>query len=123
MKNEFIEQYKHTWRIFERITKDFDHDSWIHTGCGTTIPARIAFHILQGVKYYIEDSSTIIFASGKSFEGNWRTVKEEELPSQNDVLTCIDELKAKTEKWKSQRALTYQPISQPNQTLTITSAT
>ena len=89
-------------RIFEGITKDFDNDTWIHTGCGTTTPARIAFHILQGVKYYIEDSSTIVFASGKSFEGDWRTVKEEELPSQNDVLTCIDELKAKTEKWLSE---------------------
>ena len=102
MKTEFIKQYGHTWRIFEGIVKDFDNISWLHTGCGATIPARIAFHILKGVKYYIEDTSITAFASGKSLEGNWETVKEEELPSQNDILTCINELKVKTEKWLSE---------------------
>jgi hypothetical protein len=93
MKTEVIKQYAHTWRVFEGIVKDFDKDAWIHTGRGTTTPARTAFHILKGVKYYIEDSSTILFASGKSFESNWETVKEEDLPSQNDILACIYELK------------------------------
>jgi hypothetical protein len=102
MKTEFIRQYEHTWRVFEGIVKDFDNDAWIHTGRGTTTPVRIAFHILKGVKYYIEDSTTILFASGKSFESNWETVKEENLPSRNDVLTCINELKVKTEKWLSE---------------------
>lgn len=102
MKSEFIEQYGQTWRIFEGIVKDFDNDSWIQTGRGTNTPARISFHILQGVKFYIEDSSTIIFASGKRFERNWITVKEEELPSQNDILECINEMKVKTEIWLSE---------------------
>jgi hypothetical protein len=57
---------------------------------------------LQGVKYYLEDASTIVFASGKSFEGKWETVKEEDLPSQDDVLVGIDELEGKTEKWLSE---------------------
>ena len=99
MKTEFIKQYGHTWRVFERIVKDFDKDAWRHTGRGTTTPVRLAFHILQGVKYYIEDSATLLFVSGKSFESNWKTAPEEELPSQNDILVCINELKAKTEKW------------------------
>jgi hypothetical protein len=102
MKTEFIKQYGHTWRVFERIVKDFDNDAWLHTGRGITTPVRVAFHILKGVKYYIEDSSTIIFASGKSFESDWKTVQEEDLPSQDDILTCINELKVKTEKWLSE---------------------
>jgi uncharacterized damage-inducible protein DinB len=102
MKTEFIKQYGHTWRIFEHIVKNFDKEAWFHTGRGTTTPRRIAFHILQGVKYYIEDSSTIIFASGKSFENNWETAQEEDLPSQNDILACINELKVKTERWLSE---------------------
>jgi hypothetical protein len=101
MRTELIKQYKHTWGVFEGIVKDFDQAAWIHTGCGTTTPARTAFHILKGVKYYLEDSSTIIFASGKSFESNYGTVTEDELPSQNDILVCIDELKLKTEAWLS----------------------
>lgn len=99
MKDEFIKQYQHTWSIFEGLVKDFDHVSWIRAGCGATTPARIAFHIVQGVKYYLEDSSVLTFPSGKSFESDWKTAKEDELPSQNDILTCINELKTKTEKW------------------------
>ena len=105
MKIEFIKQYEHTWRVFERIVKDFDNDAWVHTGRGVITPARIAFHILQGVKYYIKDSTTTLFASGKSFESNWETVQEKDLPSQNDILACIGELKTKTEKWLSEMNL------------------
>lgn len=102
MKNEFIQQYHHTWRIFEGIVKDFDKVAWLHAGCGKTTPARISFHILQGVKYYLEDSSAIAFASGKSFDGDWKTAQEDELPSQTDILTCLNEMKVKTEKWLSE---------------------
>ncbi len=102
MKTEFIKQYEHTWRVFEGIVNDFDNDTWIHTGRGTITPVRLAFHILQAVKYYIEDSTTIVFASGKSFESNWEIVKEEALPSQDDILACISELKVKTEVWLSE---------------------
>ena len=102
MKTELINQYEHSWRVFEGIVRDFDTDAWIHIGSGTTTPARMAFHILKGVKYYLEDSSTIAFASGKSFEFDWETVNEEELPSQIDILACIYEFKIKTRKWLSE---------------------
>ena len=99
MNTEFMSQYAHTWRVLEGIVKDFDQDAWIHTGRGVITPARLAFHILQGVKYYIDDSSTILFVSGKSFENKWETTREENLPSQNDILACVNELWAKTEEW------------------------
>ena len=102
IKTELIEQYEHTWRVFEGIVNDFDNDAWIHTGRGTITPVRLAFHILQAVKYYIEDSTTIVFASGKPFASNWETVKEDSLPSQDDILICISELKAKTKEWLSE---------------------
>lgn len=105
MKTELIQQYGHTWRIFEGIVKDFDQHAWLHTGRGTTMPARTAFHILKGVKYYIEDPSTIAFASGKPFDTDWTTVEEDDLPSQDDILTCIHEFKRKTEEWLSEMDL------------------
>jgi len=102
MKAEFIKQYEHTWRIFEGVVKGYDDDAWLHAGRGAFVPARLAFHILKGVKYYIEDSSMIAFVSGKSFENNWETVREAELPSQDDVLAAIHELRAKSEAWLSE---------------------
>ncbi len=97
--NEFIHQYAHTWRVFERLVQDFDADAWLQTGRGAITPARLAFHILQSVKYYLEDSSTITFTSGKSFDGHWATVEKDSLPSQSDILACILEMQARTKKW------------------------
>ena len=113
MKNELIKQYEHTWRVFDALVREFDHDSWIHTGRGTTTPARIAFHILKGAKYYLEDSSTIVLASGKSFESNWETVKEEDLPSQNDITVCLDIFRDKTNQWLSEMDLDAENRSFP----------
>jgi hypothetical protein len=102
VKNEFINQYGHTWRVFERVVEGFDNDAWNHTGRNNYTPARISFHILKAVKYYLEDTTPIHFASGKSFESDWETAKEEDLPSQNDILVCIKEMQARTELWLSE---------------------
>lgn len=102
IKGEFIKQYAHTWRVFERLVNDFGSDAWLHTGRGATTPARLSLHILQSVKFYLEDPSTILFASGKSFETNSETAKEDALPSQGDIVACILEMGAKTEKWLSE---------------------
>lgn len=52
-KNEFIQQYGHTWRVFERLVQDFGAEAWLHTGRGAITPARLALHILLGTQYYL----------------------------------------------------------------------
>jgi hypothetical protein len=102
MKTEFAKQYGHSWGMLEGIVKDFDKTAWIRTGREPITPARLAFHILKSIRYYIEDSNTILFDSGISIESNWETVKEKDLPSQSDIVTGINELKVRTEKWLSE---------------------
>jgi hypothetical protein len=99
MKKEFISQYAHTWRVFIRLVNDFDDTSWIHTGRGATIPAKLSFHILKSTKYYMENESVIAFASGKTFDIDCATAKEDELPSRSDMIDCIHVISKKTEAW------------------------
>jgi hypothetical protein len=110
-KNEFINQYAHTWRVFERLVNDFEVGAWLQTGRGSIKPARLSLHILQAVKYYLEDKSAIVFQSGKPFDENWETVKAEDLPSQEDMAACIHLMKEKTEKWL--REMDYQAKNEP----------
>jgi hypothetical protein len=98
-KNEFIQQYRHTWRVFERLVKDFDAEAWLQTGRGAITPARLALHILLGTQYYLEDKTPFQFPSGKPFEPDWETIKTDDLPSQNDILEFSCEMMEKTEKW------------------------
>ena len=99
MNTELISQYAHIWRVFERLVHDFDEAAWFCTGRKATTPAGLSFHILKATKYYIEDTSVIAFASGKSFDSNCETVEEQALPSRNDVIICIQEFAVKTERW------------------------
>lgn len=98
-KNEFIQQYGHTWRMFERLVKDFDAEAWLQTGRGAITPARLALHILLGTQYYLDEKTPFQYPSGKPFEIDWQTIKTDDLPSQNDILAFIREIKEKTEKW------------------------
>ncbi len=113
MKTEILKQYAHTWRVFEGIVKDFDERAWLYAGCGPNTAAGTAFHILTGVRYYIEDSSAMFFPSDKSFDLNPATMKREELPSQSDIIAGIGELKIKTEKWLSEIDLNAENKSFP----------
>lgn len=111
MKTDFINQYAHTWRVFERLVKEFDNDAWFRTGRGATTPVRLSFHILKATKYYLEDPSTVLFESGKSLDIDSETTKVEDLPSQNDILVCINEFSVKTEKWLSEMDFSSENIS------------
>ena len=113
MKTEFSTQYGHTWRVFAGLVKDFDQDTWLHTGRGVITPARLAFHILRSARDYMEDPIPMLFASGKPFESCWNTVNEEDLPSQSDMLVCIEELQVRTQKWLSEIDFTGENTSFP----------
>ncbi|MEJ2562516.1 MAG: hypothetical protein P8Z42_07485 [Anaerolineales bacterium] len=99
MQDEFVKQYEHSWRVFEKIVEAFDEETWLHTGRKSYTPARIAFHILKAVQYYIEDKTITHFASGIQFEDEWDETGEGQLPTQDDVLSCIRYLREKTAFW------------------------
>jgi hypothetical protein len=99
MKSELIRKFDQTWRLFNRIVSEFDETAWLQTGRGQITPAGFSFHILQSAKFYLEDKSSITFASGKAFEPKWNTVKKEDLPSQEDILACSKIFQQKVTDW------------------------
>ena len=109
MNNEFITQYAHLWRVFERMVNDFNADSWLHTGRLAITPARLSLHILQSMRYYLQDTSEVVFKSGKRFDTHWIKAAEEELPSQEDIVLCAHDYRCKTEDW-----LAAMELSAPN---------
>jgi hypothetical protein len=105
MRTEFLSQYGHTWRVFARLVNDFDADAWLHTGRGVITPARLSFHILKSAIYYMQVPVPMVFGSGKPFNCGWNTAPEEDLPTQADLLACIEDLQAWTQTWLSEMDL------------------
>lgn len=99
MNTELIHQYAHTWRTFQAIVSDFSSDGWLHTGRGVITPARLSFHMLQSMRYYIEDKTFTHFDSGLSFDLNWETAEEKDIPSQQDIIAAAKSFEALTETW------------------------
>lgn len=100
MKTEFINQYGHAWRVFERLVSDFDAAAWLATGRKTITPARLSLHLLQADMYYLKiPAAAVPLASGKPINLNWETAAVEELPSQDDILGGLNQLKTRTETW------------------------
>ncbi|MCB2214245.1 hypothetical protein KQH50_02500 [bacterium] len=103
MKNEFIGQYAHSWKVFKRLVRDFDAEAWLHTGRGAMTPVRLSHHILGSTKYYIEDAEALHYASGKPFELDWVNCPDADLPSQADLLDMIETFAMRTERWLNER--------------------
>ena len=101
MKEEMKNQFNHTWKMFYKMVNDFDDTSWVNTGCAYIIPARIAYHIIGGVNYYIENETNEKLLSGKDNDWNWEHATIQNLPTKEDILEFIHIYKIKTDNWIS----------------------
>lgn len=99
MRKTLVNQYNHAWKMFYLIVSDLDKDSWLKTGCSYIIPARIAYHIIGGVNYYIDNEAKITLLSGKENTWNWENAPTEDLPTKDDIIDLIHVFKAKTDNW------------------------
>ena len=99
MRQELINQFSHFWRIYKSVCKDFDVASWKNSGYGLTQPNRLALHIIQSTKCYIEDKTPLVYADGKRIETNSWNMDKKDLPELNDILFLLEDVKNKTEIW------------------------
>ena len=99
MKDEYTREFDHLWRAFAKVVSGFDEDAWCHTGHGVTVPARLACHILQSTRYYIQDTSTMTDGAGNTFDLVCGEASEESLPTQEDILFLTEAVKSRTAAW------------------------
>jgi hypothetical protein len=85
--------------MFYKMVNDFENDSWFETGCAYIKPARISYHIIGGVNYYIENETTEKLLSGRKNDWNWETGPVDNLPTREDIINLIHFYKHKTDEW------------------------
>jgi len=99
MREELINQFSHFWRTYKSVCNDFDIASWKNSGYGLTQPSRLALHIIQSTKYYIEDESPLKYAAGKAIEINSWDLEKSDLPELEDILFLLADIEKKTVGW------------------------
>ena len=96
---EIKEQFSRSFRMIRETITGFSEADWISGGVDYLVPARIAYHLIETIEYYIGDQSKNEFAWGKRFGGGWQAIEQERLPNQEDMLSYMEEVEAKLDKW------------------------
>ncbi len=99
IKSEFSTRFAHTFRLYERLMTAFDADAWLDIGRGKITPARLALHLNQSMKYYLEDGAI----PENPIWPFWLEGTDDEIPSAAELIEAIPELAAQTEAWLAAR--------------------
>lgn len=101
---EFRQQFDRAWAMIRESISGFSEVDWISAGVDYLVPARIAYHLIQTVEYYIADTPKE-FAWGKRFGGDWEGMAKDRLPSREDMLSYLGEIENRMSEWLGDRDL------------------
>ena len=91
------EQFERGWKMIEATVDQFPDDQWRTAGKGYLNPARLAYHAVETVDFYISDLEEFPF--GARFGGGWEELPADKLPSRAEVLTYLVEVRQKMREW------------------------
>ncbi len=98
---ELADQFDRAWRMIRETITGFSETDWTGGGVDYLVPARIAYHIVETVEYYIGDKPSGKFAWGQRFGGDWKTIEKDQLPKQEDMLSYLKEIERRLVEWIS----------------------
>ena len=93
-------QYQRTLVMFHDAVDAYPADEWRHVGeNGYPRPAAIAYHTLEAIDFYTSGKSSDEFPWGHRFGVEWETEDYKHLPSQQQLLTYVDEIEIRLSNW------------------------
>jgi hypothetical protein len=97
---ELKEQFSRAWKMIEETITGFSETDWISCGTDYLVPARIAYHLIETVEFYIGNKPRD-FGWGQRFGGGWQRIEKEHLPKQEDMLSYMEETASALSEWLS----------------------
>ena len=96
----------HLTRTFDMLREAIEalpDEEWRVADEDDLIPARQALHIVESSAFYSGEWTGKKFPTGERLDCNWEFSAADELPGRQDVLTYLDEARAKVEAWLTKR--------------------
>jgi len=98
-----LDHYNRAWDMLREAVEAFPDEQWRTADTDDLIPARQALHIIESAAFYSGEWTGKKFPTGERLSCNWEFSAASELPSRQDVLTYLDEARAKVEAWLTKR--------------------
>lgn len=92
-------QYQRTLLMFRGAVKAFPAEQWKIVENYYPRPAAIAYHTLETIDFYTSGKSSDEFPWGHRFAVEWETQDFERLPSQQQLLTYLNEMETRLIDW------------------------
>ena len=95
-----IEHFTRVWETYRAAINDIPEEHWRAGEVDYLIPARLAYHVIGAAEFYARGTPKgIDRAEQRRFGVDWEAATPEQLPTQKQTLTYLDEVQSKVENW------------------------
>jgi uncharacterized damage-inducible protein DinB len=92
------EQFSRTWEMTREIVTQCPEDHWRNGGVPRHVPARWVLHAVETADFYARPGNGG-WTWGDRFGVDWKTARPDELPSREDMLAYLEEVRRRLDTW------------------------
>jgi len=97
VSSSLIQAFALTWDMYKDAIENIPDADWRTGTINYLIPARLVYHVLEASDYYSGTSEDN--TRGKRFNIDWQEASPSQLPSKDQTLVYLDEVRGKVESW------------------------
>lgn len=104
--------FSNSFELLRNTIRQFSPDQWLRGGDDLQVPAKISYHILDALDYYLRESPDEDYVWGHRFDGGWWQLEPAEQPTPQDLIQYLEEIEERANLLFF-RKLTDDDLSQP----------
>ena len=99
ISNVVYDQCQRSLKMFRDAVMAFPAEEWKKGEIDYLRPAGVAYHTVETLDFYLGDQPPDKFGWGNRFGVDWETKDLQRLAGQGDIISYLDEMEDKFQKW------------------------
>ena len=99
VSSSILDHFERALTMFKEAASAFPDSEWKIGDTDYLRPAGVAYHVVESIRGYTGNIPFDKFNWGGRFNVDWETPDSEKLPSQQELLEYLDEVRADAEEW------------------------
>lgn len=101
IKDVVFNQYQRALKMFREAVLAFPVDEWRKGEIDYLRPAGVAYHVVECLDFYTGNEPPDKFNWGGRFGVDWEDTDSDLLPSQDQLISYLDEMEDKLKEWSA----------------------
>ena len=104
--------FSNSFELLRNTILQFTPDQWLRGGDDLQVPAKISYHILDALDYYLRENPDEDYVWGHRFGGGWWALDPAEMPTPQDLIQYLEDIEERANLLFFHK-LTDKDLSQP----------